>query len=81
MEVGVTSVLLGYAALSLVIAGTAATYEIWHRPMWLDRADGRGKFPSPRRRFGEVILFGLFVALLWPLLAVAAIADAWGGRR
>ena len=76
-----TVVIVVYVAASLVIAGAAATYEIWHRPMMLDRADGRGKFPSPKMGLGEVIFFGLFVALLWPLLAVAAIADAWGERR
>ena len=76
MEVGVLVVILVYIAGSLVIAGAAATYEIWHRPMLLDRADGRGKFPSPKMGPGELIFFGLFVALFWPLMAAAAVADA-----
>ena len=67
-----------YAALSLVIGGAAATYELLQRPVLLDRADGRGKFPSPKMGLGEAIFFSLFAALFWPLLAVAAIADAWG---
>lgn len=66
-----------YAAVSLVLGGIAATYEIWHRPMLLDRADGRGKFASPKMGLGEVIFFGLFVALVWPLLVVLWIVDAW----
>lgn len=70
-----------YAVLSLVIGGVAATYEIWHCPVLLDRADGRGEFPSPKMGLGEVIFFSLFAALFWPLLAAAAIADARGGRR
>ena len=65
-----TVAILVYAAASLVIAGAAVTYEIWHRPMLLDRADGRGKFPSPKMSLGEVVFFGLFVALFWPFLAV-----------
>ena len=81
MEVGVTVVIIVYAVLSLVIGGAAATYEIWHRPVLLDRADGRGKFPSPRIGFGEAIFFSLFAALFWPLLAAAAIVDAWGARK
>ena len=66
---------LVYAALSLVIGGLAATYEIWHRPLMLDRADGRGKFPSPKMQGSELIFFGVFVAVLWPILAVAMIFD------
>ena len=81
LEVGVTLAIIVYVSLSLVIGGAAATYEIWHRPALLDHADGRGKFPSPRIGFGEAIFFSLFAALFWPLLAVAAIADALGGRR
>jgi hypothetical protein len=77
----VTVAILIYAALSLVIGGAAATYEIWHRPVMLDRADGSGKFLSPKMSPGELVFFGLFVAIFWPLFAVATIADAWSARR
>ena len=75
-----TSAIIVYAALSLVIGAAAATYEIWHRPTMLDRADGRGKFPAPKMGLGEVIFFSLFAALFWPLLAFAMIVDAWRAR-
>jgi len=65
-----------YAAMSLLIGGAAVTYEIWHRPVMLDRADGRGKFPSPKMQIGELIFFGLFVIVLWPYLGIALIVDA-----
>lgn len=81
MEVRVTLAILVYASLSIVIGAVAATYEIWQRPMLLDRADGCGKFPSPKMEIGEVIFFSLFAALFWPLLATAAITDAWGARK
>ena len=64
-----------YTGLSLLIGGIAVTYEIWHRPLMLDRADGRGKFPSPKMQGSELIFFGVFVAALWPVLAVAMIFD------
>lgn len=79
-----TLAILVYAVVSLVIGAVAATYEIWHRPTKLDRADGRGTFSSPKMGLGEVIFFSLFAALFWPLLATAAIADArdaWGARK
>lgn len=69
------STLVVYAALSLVIGGLAATYEIWQRPLMLDRADGRGKFPSPKMQGSELIFLGVFVAVLWPILAVTMIFD------
>lgn len=72
--------ILAYVALSLTIAGVVVTYEIWHRPVMLDRADGRGKFPSPKMGLGEIFFFGLFVALLWPILAMAAIIDGRGTK-
>lgn len=76
-----TLVLLIYAALSLVLGGCAATYEIWSAPAMLDRADGRGKFPSPKSTTGEAIGIGLFVALVWPVVVVIAIVDDWGEHR
>ena len=75
-----TTAILVYAALSLLVGGAAVTYEIWHRPLMLDRADGRGKFPSPKMSAGEVISFGLIVALFWPLLVVALLADLLSPR-
>lgn len=60
-----------YVIVSVLIGGTAATYEIWHKPATLDRADGRGTFPSPKMTIGELVAFGLFVAVLWPLLLVS----------
>lgn len=81
MAGGVTVAILVYAGMSLVVGAVAATYEIWHQPTMLDRADGRGKFPSPTMGLGEVIFFSLFAALFWPLLAAAAITDAWGARK
>jgi hypothetical protein len=71
-------VILIYAGLSLVIGGIAASYEIWHKPTMLDRANGRGKFSSPKESAFGICLF---VAILWPILAVLAIADAWSARR
>jgi hypothetical protein len=59
-----------YAIVSVLIGGAAVTYEVCHEPARLDRADGRGTFPSPKLRGGELVFFGLFVALLWPLLAL-----------
>ena len=76
-----TTAILIYTAVSLIIGGAAASYEIWHRPLMLDRADGRGKFPSPKMKTGEVISFGLLVTLFWPLLAVAMFADVWSNSR
>lgn len=64
-----------YTGLSLLIGGIAVTYEIWHKPLMLDHADGRGKFPSPKAQGSELIFLGLFVAVLWPVLAVAMIFD------
>jgi len=46
-----------------------------HRPLMLDRADGRGKFPSPKMQGSELIFLGVFVAVLWPVLAGAMIFD------
>lgn len=75
-----TSVILVYAVVSLLLGGAAMTYEIWHRPAVLDRADGRGTFPSPKMALGELIFFGMIVALCWPLLAGAMFAAVWGAR-
>jgi len=62
-----------FAIVSVLIGGVAVTYEIWHEPARLDRADGRGTFPSPKLRGGELVFFGLFVILLWPLLVLVMI--------
>lgn len=78
MEVGVIFVLLIYVSLSLLLGGAAATYEIWSPPTMLDRADGRGKFPSPK--VGAVGI-ALFVAILWPALGSLLILDMWSARR
>jgi hypothetical protein len=67
-----TLVILVYGALSLLIGGVAATVEIWTPPTMLDRADGRGKFPSPKV---SAIGIGLLVALFWPGLVVVATID------
>lgn len=65
-----------YVGLSLVLGIAAVTYEIRHQPTMLDRADGRGKFPSPKMQSGELVLFGVFIATLWPILAIAALLDS-----
>lgn len=70
-----TTIAICYAALSLVIGGVTVTYEIWHKPLMLDRADGRGKFASPKMQWEELIFFGLFVIVLWPYLAIAIVLD------
>lgn len=71
-----TTAVLAYAVVSLVVGGGSVTYEIWHRPLMLDNADGRGKFPSPKMQGSELLFFGVFVALCWPVLAVVMFADA-----
>ena len=76
-----TTILFLYAALSLVLGGCAATYEIWSTPTMLDRADGRGKFSSPKSTVSEALGIGLFVAVVWPVVVVIAIVDGWGARR
>ena len=76
-----TTAILIYAALSLLFGGAAVTYEIWHRPLMLDRADGRGKFPSPKMQGSELLFFGVFVALCWPVLAVVMILDTLSWQR
>ena len=73
-----TTVLLIYTGLSLLIGGCAATYEIWSTPTLLDRADGRGKFASPK---SSAIGIGLFVAVVWPVVVLIAILDDWRERR
>jgi hypothetical protein len=62
-----------YAIVSVLIGGAAVTYEIWHEPVMLDRADGSGKFPSPKMRGGELVFFAVLVILLWPLLGLVMI--------
>lgn len=69
-----------YVALSLLIGGCVLTYEIWHRPAMLDRADGRGKHPSPKMRGFDLVLFGVFVVVFWPCLLIAMIVDPPGTR-
>ena len=64
-----TLVVVVYTAASLVIAGRRRRHI---RDL---------KFASPKLGLGEVIFFGLFVALLWPLLAAATIVDAWGAQK
>jgi hypothetical protein len=68
-----TAIVIIYAALGCLIAGVALTYEIWRRSVMLDRADGRGKFPVPKMRLGELVFFGLFVIVLWPYLAIMVV--------
>ena len=68
--------ILVYGVLSIAFGGVAATVESWDRPpTMLDRADGRGKFASPRSNLSDAILIGVFVMLLWPLLLIAALID------
>lgn len=62
-----------YVIVSFLIGGAAVTYEIWHKPVMLDRSDGRGKFSSPKMRGGELVFLALFVILLWPLLGLVMI--------
>jgi hypothetical protein len=76
-----STIVIGYAALGCLIAGIAVTYEIWHRPVMLDHADGRGQFPSPKMRLGELVFFGLFVIVLWPYLAIALVVDERSTQR
>ena len=76
-----SSIVIVYAALGCLIAGIAVTYEIWHRPAMLDRADGRGKFPSPKFGVLALIFFGLFVIVLWPYLAIAIVVDTRSIKR
>jgi hypothetical protein len=75
------TIVIVYAALGCLIAGIAVTYEIWHCPAMLDRADGRGKFPSPKMQLGELVFFGLFVIVLWPYLAIALVVDELSTKR
>lgn len=70
-----TILVLVYVGTSLALGGVAMTIELWHPPTMLDRADGRGKFRSPPTKGAELVLFGVFVALFWPVLAIAAILD------
>ena len=67
---------LVYAGVGLLLGGVAAMVEIWSAPTMLDRADGRGKFPSPKPTVGDAIGICLFTAALWPILILLAIADA-----
>ena len=76
-----TTLVFIYVTLSLLVGGAAVTYEIWHQSVRLDRADGRGKFPSPKMQIGELIFFGLFVIIFWPILLIPMILDAIGATR
>lgn len=67
-----------YIGLSFVLGGIAASYEIWHKPLMLDRSNGRGKFPSPK---DNPIFIALFTAIFWPVLIVCLIADAWSEKQ
>lgn len=69
------TLILIYVGVSFLFGGIAATVELRSQPTMLDRADGRGKFPSPRLRFDEGLLFGLFVMILWPYLLIAMLVD------
>lgn len=75
-------IFLSYVGLSLVLGGLAAMMDVWSQPTMLDRADGRGKFASPKMRVGELALFAVFIALLWPVFAIVAFVDrVRQGRR
>jgi hypothetical protein len=67
----VTTAIIIYVTVSLVLGGLAATYEIWYRPADLPRADGKGTYPAPK--VGPIGMF-LFVATLWPILLIWAFA-------
>lgn len=71
----ISIVFLGYVGLSLVLGGIAAMMDVWSPPTMLDRADGRGKFASPKMRGVELVLFSVFVALLWPVFAIVSFVD------
>jgi len=73
--------ILSYVGLSFFLGGVAATIELRKQPTMLDRADGRGKFQSPRLRLDEGLLFGLFVMILWPYLMIAMIVDVVSPKR
>lgn len=70
-----TILILVYAGVSLALGGAAMTVELWSPPTMLDRADGRGKFRSPAMKATELVVFGVFVALFWPILLIAALVD------
>jgi hypothetical protein len=70
-----------YVGLSLVLGGIAATAELSIQPTMLDRADGRGKFASPRAGIGEALWLGVFVTVLWPYLLVALVVDVVSPSR
>ncbi len=67
------ALIFAYIGVSLLFGGAAATIETWIKPLMLDRADGRGKFRSPKMTFKETLLIGLFVAICWPALVVGMI--------
>ena len=75
-----TTIKIVYAGLSLLIAGVVVTYDLHSPPTMLDRADGRGKHPSPKSSSSELIWLGVFVAIAWPVLLVVWIYDEWGPR-
>jgi hypothetical protein len=68
---------LVYIGFSLALGGFAAMVDIWSPATMLDRADGRGKFASPKMKSFELVLFAIFIAIFWPLLMIGA---RLGGR-
>ena len=74
------ALILAYIGVSLLLGGIATTIETWSKPLMLDRADGRGKFSSPKMTIREVLLIGLFVAICWPALVIAAISAVIAGK-
>lgn len=68
------TILILYAALSLLIGGCVLTYEIW------DTRLDRGKHPSPKMGTAELVFFGVFVVVLWPYLLVTMLVDVWSEK-
>jgi len=62
-----------YLGISIFIGGCAFALELWWASdgiPFLTRADGRDYFKSPAV---SAIAFGLFAAIVWPLLLVGVI--------
>jgi len=70
-----------YVGLSLLLGGSAAMIDIWSPPTMLDRADGRGKFASPKMHDVEIVMFAVFVALIWPILEIASLSHRIAARK
>lgn len=75
MHDAITIVGLVYVALSLVIGGLSATIVLW-KPELFTR---NGPFRLPKTLL-ELVYFGLYMATLWPVLAMVAIINNRGAK-